>query len=246
MSSNRHNSETPSLMQIIEDMMDDRLALVNVCMPAKVVDVDSSTGLLSVEPCFKRKYVDHDEPIALPIIEGVPLADPRAGDAIISLPIQKGDFVTLWFSQRSLAKWKNEGRTDITGDPRMHHLSDAIAYPGCYPLNKNLKTDRTALQIKYGGTKITMKKDEFIDVDCVKGKLKITKDGKASLGNGSVDLLTLVKEGLTEAKKISTEIQTMTFPTAMGPTGSVSLPTPFVNIVTALEKVLTKLDQILV
>jgi hypothetical protein len=128
----------------------------------------------------------------------------------------------------------------------MHHISDAIAYPGSYPINRTIKTDRTALQIKYGGSRITLKKDEYVDVDCVKGKIKLTKDGKASIGNGSVDLLTLVKEGLTEAKKISTEIQTMTFAHPLGPTSTVINSTPFVNIVTALDKILTKLNQILV
>lgn len=231
MSGLRHPSESASLIQVFENIMEDRLALLNVSMPAKVTSIDSLTGLLSVQPCFKRQYIDQVNPVNLPIIEGVPLAEIRAGDAIISVPIAEGDFVTLWFSQRSLEKWKTDGRTDITGDSRKHHISDAIAYPGGYPISKNIKTDRTALIMQYGGSKVSLKKDESVDIECVTSKINMTKDGKIKIGNGSVDLLDLLNTFLDEFTKA-------TYPTALGPTGTVVNPLPFQAIIQKLATIL--------
>jgi hypothetical protein len=59
----------------------------------------------------------------------------RAGDAFISLPLKRGDYVGLLFSERSLDIWLATGGTVDPKDPRKFDISDAVAYPGIYPFS---------------------------------------------------------------------------------------------------------------
>lgn len=242
---NRPANLTPSLIEVIGDLIEDRLHELNTCMPGKVVAINQANGLLTIEPCYQRLYQGDDEPVALPLIEGVPLANIRAGNAIISMPVKKDDFVTLWFSQRSLENWKEAGKTGIPGDTRLHHISDAIAYPGGYPVSKALKVDPDALQIKFGGTKITLKENEVLDLECSKAKIHMTKDGKFTIGNGSVNLLKVVKDGFTELEAHATAMATLTVPTALGPSGTPINAADFLAVKINIGKVLQLLEQIL-
>jgi hypothetical protein len=208
----RDESYRPTLPQLIQEALEERLMYVNTIMPAKVVEIDETTGLLTVEPSFKRKYRHQTDAISLPLIAGVPLADMRANDAIISMPIAVGDHVTLWFSQRSLENWKADGRTAVPGTRNIHHISDAIAYPGTYPINKNIKTDRSLLTIKFGASQVKLAKDASVEVSCKSGKFRITSDGKIYAGNGTVELLDLFAQTLAAIKLIQV-------PTALGPSG---------------------------
>lgn len=241
----RDSSQTAHMLEIIDDMIDNRLYNLHTTMPAKVVSIDKASGLLSVQPSFKRQFADSDEPEDYPVIPGVTLGSMRAGNAIISMPVKVGDFVTLWFSERSMETWKESGKTAVPPDTRAHHLSDAIAYPGNYPISMNIKNDPEALQIKYGSTKISLKEDSTLDLECSKAKIHMTKAGKFSIGNGSVELLSLLEDALTQVKMTSTAIKVMTMPTGLGPSGVPINALSFTNVEIAVDKILNLLSQLM-
>lgn len=125
---------TPSLEKIIDDAIENRLAEMHTCIPARVVRVNVAKAQCDVRPLIKRKYAD-ETVVDLPVITNVPIAFYRAGPAFISLPLKKDHIVMLLFSERSLDIWLSKGGSVDPLDPRKFDLSDAIALPGIYPFN---------------------------------------------------------------------------------------------------------------
>lgn len=126
------NRNTPP-SELLELIVRNRLAEMNCCVPARVETYDNSEQKVSVKPLIKKKV--SGQIISLPVIPSVPVVFPRAGRAFISLPIKKGDYVLLLFSDRSLDSWLNQGGEVDPQDERTHHLTDAVAFPGIHPFS---------------------------------------------------------------------------------------------------------------
>ena len=80
-----------------------------------------------------------------------------------------GDQVLLVFSERSLDVWLSAGGIVDPNDTRKHHISDAIAIPGCYPFNNPI-TGASASDVVLGN-------DHSQIVLQPSGKFKIQKMG---------------------------------------------------------------------
>jgi hypothetical protein len=203
--------ETPTLAEAIRTGIRASLVDLYTAMPGQVESYNATTNLANVQPVFKRKYEKDEEVVNLPVINNVPVAFPRAGQAGITFPLKSGDNVLLVFSQRSLESWKTVGGLVEPNDPRTHDISDAIAIPGVYPLSNPMLVDPDNLVIRHLLSKVTVKKDA-IEVTAGAGKITVDKTGKVSLGNGVIELLGLLDE-------LIDQILALTVPTAVGPSG---------------------------
>jgi len=134
------SSATPSWAEVIKQSCEKSAYDLRVCVPAIIIKYDKDKMLADVRPQFKKKYSDGSV-VSAPIIYNVPVAHPRAGKAYIHLPLKKDDQVTLWIADRSLEKWLTSGGEVDPEDVRKHQISDAIAYPGCYPFNDTVPVD---------------------------------------------------------------------------------------------------------
>lgn len=140
-------TQTPTLAAILTASADERLAGVNVSIPARVESYDSSEQSIDAKPLIKRGYLSEGQTRAtesLPIITSVPVVFPGAGDYSITFPIAKGDTVLLIFSQFSLDKWLNSGGEVDPDDDRRFHISDAIAIPGLRPFSAPVSNPGTS------------------------------------------------------------------------------------------------------
>lgn len=154
----------PTLYELVRTAIQAATSNFRVCVPATVVTYDHKKQVIDAKPAFKRKNPDGtiSDP---PIIYNVPVAFPRAGDAYIALPLAKGDNVLLLFSDHSLEKWQTSGGEVYPDDEREHHISDAIAVPGCYPLNNSAKIPNNKdLIIKNGNIEIRFKKNGHLQI----------------------------------------------------------------------------------
>lgn len=131
------NEATPTFAEVIKQAIEHGQLETRVSMPAEVVSYDHKKQMISARPYFKRKYQD-DTVADAPIIYNIPVAFPRAGDAILAMPIAKGHSVLLVFADRSMEKWLSSGKAGDPEDTRAHHMSDAIAIPGCYPFSNTV------------------------------------------------------------------------------------------------------------
>ena len=99
--------DTPTLSQVLNDAIDNKLIEVHTMLPGKVVRVDHSIGICDVQPLLKSKSAD-EVVTSLPVIPNVTIAHYRAGTAYIFLPLKVGDLVELRFCERSLDLWKSK------------------------------------------------------------------------------------------------------------------------------------------
>ena len=133
-------NRTPDLAEVLRVAMDNRLSDLHVALPGRVEKYDLAQQSADIKPLIKRAFqtADGTEVLEeLPVISQVPIVFPRAGGFFISLPIKKGDLVTLLFCERSIDKYtKGTGKDTDPVDLRQHELIDAVAFPGFYPFSE--------------------------------------------------------------------------------------------------------------
>ena len=171
---------TPSMTEVFKKSTNAASENIKVCMPAVVVRYDFKKQLIDAKPSFKRKYQDGTIEDS-PVIYNVPVAFPRAGDAFIVLPLKKGHSVLLVFSDKSLEKWLSNGTENEPDDKRSHHISDAIAIPGCYPFSDPAPVNN----------------DDDVIVKNKDLEMRIKKSGHIQVLNSSQELLKVMDEWIT-------------------------------------------------
>lgn len=158
---------SPSLARIIEKAIDAKLIDVHTAMPGVIQSYDYRTQTCDVQPVFKRKYVEDNIAVLLPVITNVPVCWPRAGDAFMHMPLKKDDNVLIVFSERNIGSWINYGGVVDPKDVRKHHLSDAIVVPGLSPKTSPMLVnidDKDKVVVVNGDAKITLSDDGNIRI----------------------------------------------------------------------------------
>lgn len=125
-----------SIAEVVNNLVEGRLDGLHTAMPAEVLAYHPLTQTVDVQPVCKAMHYDADgEKVfeVLPPIVNVPVAFPRGGGYFVSVPLAKGDFVWLMFSEVSLSEWRTTGQTSNPEDVTRHGLSYPVALPACWP-----------------------------------------------------------------------------------------------------------------
>jgi hypothetical protein len=202
--------ETPTLLENIENLIDIALRNVNTAMPGEIVSYEPSLNTAVIKPAFTRTYTDGTI-VEIPNLEDVPIAFPRSGTAAITFPLKAGDSVLLVFCQRNIEQWKLFGGT-VTPDTRKFNLSDAVAIPGVYSASNPIPIEPDKFAMRNLFSKIFLSQNGDIEIEGLLGRIKVGKDGKISIGNGTIELLDLID-------RLISAISAMTVTTALGPSG---------------------------
>jgi hypothetical protein len=127
-----------TLSDLVAKALADYGRTLRVACPGTVESYDATKQTVDVLPS-----VGEGEPV----IPSVPVVFPSAGDFALTMPVQRGDRVTLVFADRSLDEWWG-GRSVEPADPRTHARTDCVALlggrPGSAPL-ANVDTARAVL-----------------------------------------------------------------------------------------------------
>jgi hypothetical protein len=123
-------SRNPKLSRSITEMVTSRFKGLRVAMPAKIVTYYEGQCSADVQPLIQDAM--NGVMVDYPVILGVPVIWPRSSTAYLGMPLAADDQVLLIFSDQSLDRWLTTGGIVDPEDPRRHHLSDAVAIPGCY------------------------------------------------------------------------------------------------------------------
>lgn len=161
--------DTYSEGDLAREIADARLFETHVSMPGRIKSYDASTQLAEVEVCTNAtRLVDGvEEAVVWGTISNVPIEWPSAGGYFMAFPMNAGDPVKLTFHDRSLDLWLEQGGVVEVKDLRMHHLSDASAFPGLRAKPNKLtsasasklvigKDDDPSMQITIDGTTIKL------------------------------------------------------------------------------------------
>ncbi len=160
---------------------------LHVCMPATIITYDYKKQMASVQPSFSNQYNDGTVS-PLPIIYNVPVQWPSSGTGYTHFPLNKGDQITLHFSDKALDQWLSSGAVSQPNDSRTHHIADAIAVPGCRSFNKPLNVSNgTDAIVGLGNLEFRLKPN---------GHVQIIQGLNTS---GSLELLSTINDFMTAA-----------------------------------------------
>lgn len=115
------------LGELLRQTIDARLGALHVAAPGRIQSYDAAAQTCSVLPQSHLRHGDVEIP--LPVIDDVPVCWMRGGGCTVSLPLQVGDAVTVFFSDRSVDEWRGVGTVLAPTDPRAHALTDAFVVP---------------------------------------------------------------------------------------------------------------------
>lgn len=239
----RTPNESPELSEVIQELIEDRLFELNTAFPGTIKRIDKAKGLVDVQPTLKRRYVDQTEAVTPPIIRGVPLWQYRAGTARVNMPVKVDQRVMVICCQRSLDRWKVSGAADVPGSSRVHSISDAVAIPGLYPVSEALPIEDN-LVFQFGQAIVKLLEDEEINLEVTSAKMRMLKDGKFSIGNGTVEVIDMLIQAVQVQVDQATAVTTMTFPTSLGPTGPVIDPSPWTQAIADGNAIIQKLTKL--
>lgn len=186
-----------NLESVIATAIDSSLKNIHTVLPGKIIEFYASEQLADIQPAIKRNI--NGELINLPVLTKVPVRFLKSGDFTITFPLKKDDEIALYFVERSIDNWLQNGDIQSPDDYRKFDLSDAYAVPVLYSQkNKISDFDEENLVIKStnGNSKIVLKKDGNISIE-TKANTEI-KSAKTIINN-DLEVVGTVKAQAVEA-----------------------------------------------
>ena len=128
---------TPDLRDVISEAVRARVAGIHTAVPGVVISYDSTNQSASVRVRINGRRKQRDGTVTTyspPIIALVPVIMPGGVSSGLTVPIEPGDPVMIYFSERDHSRWLQTGEQSDPVDVRRFDRSDAVAVPGCFPL----------------------------------------------------------------------------------------------------------------
>jgi len=117
-------------VQQVKNTVREVLTDVHTAIPAKIVSINATTGLATVQPTAKRQ-LNNGTTLDFPQISGVPIVLPQGAGQLVSIavPVKPEDSCLLIISEQSLEFWLYGRETDTTLN---FDLTNAICIPGLF------------------------------------------------------------------------------------------------------------------
>lgn len=128
-------TESAEFIQAVDERFRFLLDDVHTFFPATIVNV-RSTDLVDIQPNVKVKFQGETTDTELPIINNVPLWQPRSQGGLIRFPAEdlKGSKVGVFVAEHSLVEWREKKAVSaFPEEPRRFDINDAVAVLGLYP-----------------------------------------------------------------------------------------------------------------
>jgi hypothetical protein len=134
------------LTDFVKEFIEYYFTQIHTSFPGVVMEYDAKTRRATVQPSLKRR-AGNKEYIPLPLLIDVPVQFPGNKKWTIHFPLEKGDEVAVYFSERAIEAWKDVGQDGIEDpDPRRFDLCDAYCVPGLQP-QEFIAAEEKGLQI---------------------------------------------------------------------------------------------------
>jgi hypothetical protein len=138
-------------------------SVLRVAAPGIIQSFDYTTQTATVQLALRERIRKEDlstEWVNLPLLLDVPIVLPRAGNFVLTMPIQKGDECLVIFADMCIDAWFSNGGVQNQIEKRRHDLSDAFAILGAWSQpNKiqNYSSSSAQLRTLDGSTYIDLK-----------------------------------------------------------------------------------------
>lgn len=125
-----------------------RQAAINtrVAMPGIIQSFNATEQTVTVQ-CAIREKINMDGNLSwqdIPLLLDVPIIFPRAGNYILTMPIQAGDECLVVFGDSCMDAWWQSGGVQNQIDCRRHDLSDGYAIVGLYSQPRRISNYSTS------------------------------------------------------------------------------------------------------
>lgn len=146
-------------MASLEALIKQRISEIHTALPGTIVDFNPGTCIATVKPNIQY-YAADESILEYPLITGVPVFMPHAGNAQITYPVKAGDGCWVCISERSLDEWIGKGSTD-NHDPRQYDLTDAVCFVGMRPA-QSISAEN--VELINGGTSVSVTPDGNVNI----------------------------------------------------------------------------------
>lgn len=204
----------PDLAEVLAILKQDIFASMNCVKVGQIQSFDVAKHTAQVQILFKRMLPDGTT-ASCPLLIDVPVVTLQGGGGALQFPIAAGDQCLLFFSDRRIDEWLQNGTEATPGSPRLHDMSDAIALVGVNAINSTLDDAPTnKVVLSYQGSKFELTSTGWnfvgdggaeidisstIDLKAAAGA-EITLDALVTLKNNTTSLL-VVMDGLIDVIK---------------------------------------------
>ena len=119
---------------------------LRVAMPGIIQSFDPVEQTVTVQCAIREKFnMDGDLSWQeIPLLLDVPIIFPRAGNYILTMPIQAGDECLVVFGDSCMDAWWQSGGVQNQIDCRRHDLSDGYAIVGLYSQPRRIQNYSTS------------------------------------------------------------------------------------------------------
>lgn len=162
---------------------------VRVAMPGIIQSFDATEQTVTVQ-CAIREKINMDGNLSwqeIPLLLDVPIIFPRAGNYILTMPIQTGDECLVVFGDSCMDAWWQSGGVQNQIDCRRHDLSDGYAIVGLYSQPRritNYSTNTAQLRNLSGSAYVELSGN---DVNIVGGNVTISATSVTIGGSTTID-----------------------------------------------------------
>lgn len=108
---------------------------MKVAIPGIIINFDAEQQTVDVQPTIRERMKDPGGNLNwtnLPVLPDLPLVLPKAGNFILTMPVNKGDEVLVVFADSCIDSWWASGGIQNWNDKRRHDLSDGFAILGTW------------------------------------------------------------------------------------------------------------------
>ena len=162
---------------------------VRVAMPGIIQSFDATEQTVTVQ-CAIREKINMDGNLSwqeIPLLLDVPIIFPRAGNYILTMPIQAGDECLVVFGDSCMDAWWQSGGVQNQIDCRRHDLSDGYAIVGLYSQPRritNYSTNTAQLRNLSGSAYVELSGN---DINIVGGNVTISANNVTIGGSTTID-----------------------------------------------------------
>lgn len=136
----------PSMRDLLNQHTQEVLLATNCHAIGTIQSFDPGTQTAEVTINYKKTYFEYNKEtkqynsvlVDYPILLNVPVISLYGGNLRMTFPIKRGDTCKLYFNDRDIDNWFSGSNTSAVATPRIHSLSDAIAFVGLRSLNDAL------------------------------------------------------------------------------------------------------------
>lgn len=170
-----------NLAQAIDELIDDRIAKINIQLPGKVVkyDADNQRANILIMTNEYDEITGEDSDTKNYILPDVPIEILASGDdTFVKVPIKNGTLGAISFYNIDIGTYlAGNGNTPVssTGNNRRFDLSDCSFRPGLRPFARAVDAEgNAAIEIKHGDMSVNVYEDGTIEIKNSAGNELVT------------------------------------------------------------------------